>query len=137
MEQTINILKKHGISPSYQRVKIFGYLMETKTHPTAYDIFAKFKSEIPSLSKTTVYNVLSALKEKNLVNEVHIEGHETRFDAEMRQHGHFKCSVCGQVSDLFLTQDLNQILSQKLVIQDIQFNVTGICNQCLTLQNNN
>lgn len=126
-----DILLEHGISPSFQRLKIFTYLKETKSHPTAYNIFSNLKEEIPSLSKTTVYNALNLLSEKGLVNEVRIEDHELRFDAEVREHGHFKCLVCDGVSDVFLNQDLIQLIEQKNMVTEIQFNITGICEKCL------
>ena len=131
MKDYKNILKEKGISPSYQRLKIYSYLMGTKSHPTAYTIFNHLKDEIPTLSKTTVYNVLKLLASKGLINEVKIEDHELRFDAEIREHGHFKCSVCGQVSDVFLNQELMQLVEQRNKITEIQFNITGICENCL------
>jgi len=126
-----DILTKHGISPSFQRLKIYSCLMKTKSHPTAYTIFEKLKNEIPSLSKTTVYNVLKLLSEKGLIKEVRIEDHELRFDAEVREHGHFKCSVCGEVSDVFLNQELMQLIEQRNKVTEIQFNITGVCEKCL------
>jgi len=128
-----NILVENGISPSYQRLKIYSCLMGTKSHPTAYTIFEKLKEEIPSLSKTTVYNVLKLLVDKGLVKAVRIEDHELRFDAEVREHGHFKCSVCGEVSDVFLNQELMQLIEQRNKVTEIQFNITGVCEKCLQI----
>ena len=105
--------------------------MGTKSHPTAHAIFDELKNEIPSLSKTTVYNVLKLLSEKGLVNEVKIEDHELRFDAEVREHGHFKCSICREVSDVFLNQELMQLIEQRNKVTEIQFNITGVCEKCL------
>ncbi len=110
--------------------------MGTKSHPTAYIIFNKLKEEIPSLSKTTVYNVLKLLTKEGLVNEVRIEDNELRFDAEVREHGHFKCSVCGSVTDVFLNQELKQLIEQKNKVIEIQFNITGICEKCLQISKN-
>ena len=110
---------------------IYSYLKGTKSHPTAYTIYEKLKNEIPSLSKTTVYNVLKLLSSKGLVNEVRIEGNELRFDAEVKEHGHFKCTQCGEVSDLFLNQELMQLVERGNQVNEIQFNITGICKPCL------
>ncbi len=133
MKEFKNILVENGISPSYQRLKIYSCLMGTKSHPTAYTIFEKLKEEIPSLSKTTVYNVLKLLVDKGLVKAVRIEDHELRFDAEVREHGHFKCSVCGEVSDVFLNQELMQLIEQRNKVTEIQFNITGVCEKCLQI----
>ena len=66
-------LKKNGIKPSIQRIKIFEYLLGHHTHPTVDDIFQSLSSEIPTLSKTTVYNTLNIFVENHIVHEVIIE----------------------------------------------------------------
>ena len=132
MIESSKILADHGISPSFQRLKIYSYLRGTKSHPTAYTIFNKLKEEIPTLSKTTVYNVLKLLSSKGLVNQVRIEDNELRYDAETREHGHFKCTSCGNVHDVFLQQDLFGMVEKKHKISEIQFNITGVCESCLT-----
>ena len=137
MEENRDILLSKGISPSFQRLQIYSYLKGTKSHPTAYTIFSKLKEEIPSLSKTTVYNVLNVLVEKGLVNQVRIEDNELRFDAEIREHGHFKCSVCGDVSDVFLDQELINLIEKKRKVEHIEFNITGECESCQQKSNNN
>lgn len=129
------ILLDKGISPSFQRLKVYSYLMGTQSHPTAFTIFSDLQKEIPSLSKTTIYNVLKLLSKNGLIKEVRIEDHELRFDAELREHGHFKCSKCGNVSDVFLNQDLIHLIEQGKEINEIQFNITGICETCLTIKN--
>jgi len=51
-------LYKKDIKPSYQRIKIFEYLYHEMNHPTADVIFKNLVNDIPTLSKTTVYNTL-------------------------------------------------------------------------------
>ena len=60
-------LRDHGISPSYQRKRIFEYLYNSKDHPRVNDIYYALIDEIPTLSKTTVYNTLN-LFIKNIFN---------------------------------------------------------------------
>ena len=52
-------LKENGIKPSIQRIKIFQYLLDHYTYPIVDDIFRNLSTEIPTLSKTTVYNTLN------------------------------------------------------------------------------
>jgi len=54
-----NYLKNHDIKPSYQRMKIFQYLLDNHVHPTVDTIYKALCPEIPTLSKTTVYNTLN------------------------------------------------------------------------------
>ena len=135
MNQNKEILIKNGISPSFQRLQVFAYLRKNNIHPTANKIFTELKEQIPTLSKTTVYNVLKLLASKNLIREVKIEDNELRFDAILQEHGHFKCSECGQVKDLFYDKEFINFVEQRNKITDIQFNIIGICEDCLQLQN--
>ena len=49
-------LKSHEIKPSFQRMRIFEYLITHRNHPTVEMIYKSLVKEIPTLSKTTVYN---------------------------------------------------------------------------------
>ena len=51
-------LIENGISPSITRIKIYEYLYGNKNHPTVNDVYISLSEEIPTLSKTTVYNTL-------------------------------------------------------------------------------
>lgn len=97
----ISRLRSCGISPSPQRVAVYGYLEKHRIHPTAETIMRDLKPELPTLSLTTVYNTLKLFVTKKLISEVIIEDGELRFDADMRDHAHFKCTRCQKVYDLF------------------------------------
>ncbi len=137
MIQDKDILIKNGISPSFQRLQIYSYLKKNNIHPTANTIFTELKKQIPTLSKTTVYNVLKLLASKNLIREVKIEDNELRFDAILQEHGHFKCSECGKVKDVFYDKEFIEFVEKRNKIIDIQFNIIGVCEDCLTINNKN
>ena len=129
------ILIQNGISPSFQRLQIYSYLRKNNIHPTAFKIYTDLKEQIPTLSKTTVYNVLKLLSSKNLIREVKIEDNELRFDAILQEHGHFKCSECGKVKDIFYDKAFIEFVEKRNKITDIQFNIIGICEDCLNNKN--
>lgn len=125
-------LKKHGIKPSYQRMRIFDYLVQHKNHPTVDVIFRALVQEIPTLSKTTVYNTLKLFLEQGIVQLLVIEENETRYDADISTHGHFKCTECGQVYDIRIDLsclDLSELKAHRVDEQHIYFK--GTCNKCL------
>ncbi|GAU76189.1 Fur family transcriptional regulator [Fusibacter sp. 3D3] len=99
VENVGDFLKTHGIKPSYQRVKIYEFLMNTIEHPTVENIYNALNGDIPTLSKTTVYNTLKTFIEKEIAMVITIDENETRFDADTNLHGHFKCEVCHSVYD--------------------------------------
>ena len=67
IENRVEILKnelvKKDIRPSYHRIKVLEYLFDHEDHPTADEIYAVLHSQIPTLSKTTVYNTLNSFVE--------------------------------------------------------------------------
>lgn len=126
-------LKEHEIKPSYQRIKIFEYLMHSKAHPHVDDIYRALIGEIPTLSKTTVYNTLSLFVEKGIIHMITIDGTEVRYDADLVEHGHFRCEVCGKVYDFdaeILEIDTN--LGEGFTVHQKDLYFRGICPKCQT-----
>ena len=105
MNKIIEQFKHRGLRPSPQRVAVLHYLSNHKTHPSAETIFASLSPNYPTLSRTTVYQTLEKLYENGLTQKILIEDGEMRFDADMSNHGHFKCTSCSKVFDFFYTQD--------------------------------
>ncbi len=98
-EEISQYLKDCGINPSYQRIKVYEYMSEHFNHPTADIIYRELSKEMPTLSKTTVYNTLKFFVDKNIVTPITITEGETRYDADTSLHGHFLCVKCGGIFD--------------------------------------
>ncbi|HBH13264.1 MAG: Ferric-uptake regulator [Clostridiales bacterium 38_11] len=128
-----NFLSENSIKPSIQRVKIYQFLLNNKIHPTADEIYKRLNSELITLSKTTVYNTLHLFVDKGVVQPIHIEGNEVRYDADFSQHTHFKCNDCGMLYDLHLNLNIQGILElKKFEVKDIQVLISGICDKCVS-----
>jgi Fe2+ or Zn2+ uptake regulation protein len=54
---------------------------------------------LPTLSRASVYNTVTALESAGLIRRLNIDGGEARYDAHMPDHGHFRCEACGAVRD--------------------------------------
>ena len=125
-------LKSHEIKPSFQRMRIFEYLITHRNHPTVEMIYKSLVKEIPTLSKTTVYNTLNLFIEKKIAIVIVIEENETRYDADMEIHGHFKCEECMSVYDIDIDAEKIQIKSlDNFQINEHHLYFKGICNRCL------
>lgn len=127
-----NYLTENEIKPSYQRIKIFEYLYQEMNHPTVDLIYKMLAPEIPTLSKTTVYNTLKLFVDKGITSTVTIENNEVRYDAIVEHHGHFKCKVCGKIVDIpldFEKLNLNEL--QDVSIEKTHVHLIGKCNKCL------
>ena len=127
------ILRDAGISPSPQRLAIFTYLRNHRNHPTAEMIGKEVREQLPGMSLTTVYNTLKLRGKKNMVHEVIIEDGELRYDADLRDHGHFKCLSCGEVYDFFPDEKelefLNTSLPEGFRITSTHLCCRGICDK--------
>lgn len=129
--QLSEVLESRGIRASYQRLRIYQELSASQAHPSAEQLYVRLVGEIPSLSRTTVYNTLNLLVQHQLARLITIENNELRYDAMMEEHGHFKCEVCGEVSNFSMHLDLN--LSPELkncVILEQNVYVRGTCATC-------
>lgn len=127
-----NIFKEKGISPSYTRTRIYHYLEVSKNHPTVDEIYTALKDELPTLSKTTVYNVLNLFIEKELVKLVNMNSSEARYELYEQEHSHFKCDICGVIYDIpkiKTNYDKNQLGMFKVKNEEV--NLSGICPKCI------
>ncbi|RUA09057.1 MAG: transcriptional repressor [Fusobacteria bacterium] len=132
IEKMSSFLKSHDIRPSYQRMKIFEYLVVNKNHPTIDMIYKSLAPKIPTLSKTTVYNTLNLFIEKKIAIVILVEENETRYDADTSIHGHFKCEECGTVKDLNLGMEKIDIPElTEFQINEHHLYFKGVCKECL------
>ena len=126
-----NYLIKNGIRPLRKRTLIYNYLIVNKNHPTVETIYKELLPESPSLSKTTVYNVLNLFLEKNLVQTINIEGNELRYDADISSHGHFKCEICNSVYDFDISEEhYPNMPLEGFKPRKVHYYVVGQCATC-------
>ena len=133
MEELNLFLQEHGVKPSYQRTRIYEYLLNHMTHPTVDEIYQALADQIPTLSKTTVYNTLKAFMDVQLVRMVNIEEYEARFDVDLSTHGHFKCEKCGHIYDFELNMDeFKSDFLKTFLIKERNIHFQGVCSKCLS-----
>ncbi|MDC7228053.1 MAG: Fur family transcriptional regulator [Spirochaetales bacterium] len=129
--ETAELLKSNNVKPTVVRMKVYNYLVENKNHPTADTVFKSLLSEIPTLSKTSVYNTMELLLEKHLIQAITIEEKETRFDADTSDHGHFKCTKCGAIHDFHADlRNLQSDLPYGFTVDERHLYYKGLCAKC-------
>lgn len=133
LEELSNELKKNNIRLTHQRLKVLEYLSNSTKHPTVEEIYKELKQEVPSLSKTTIYNTLNYLAELNLVKVLAIDDNEAHFDAVTETHGHFKCDSCGEIYDFDIQIDSCNIENlDNFKINEKVVYFKGTCPGCLS-----
>ena len=127
-------LKIKNINLSYQRLKVLEYLSQNQCHPTVEQIYTDLQKDIPTLSKTTVYNTLRILVDAGIVRVITIEDNETRYDIEVENHGHFKCESCGTIYNFSIDIDsLTSVDLDNFRISDKNVYFKGICPRCFRI----
>jgi len=129
LDEISQFLSQKGIRPSFHRLKIFEYLINERTHPTADEIYEVLKKEIPAISKATVYNTLRLFLEKQIVQLINLEKNEARYDSTLSWHGHFKCLSCGQIYDVGIEKLELSGLGNYQVLEK-HLDLKGLCPSC-------
>lgn len=120
---------------SRQRELIYEALKGSELHPTAEMLYQCLKPENPNLSLGTVYRNLNLLAEEGLITRMAFP--VERYDAVTEPHPHFRCDVCGSVSDLQLPY--NRALDEQALISsgnDVtghELIFRGTCVRCKTI----
>lgn len=124
-------LRQHDIKPSYQRLKVLEYLLNNPIHPSVDKIYLDLHKDMPTLSKTTVYNTLKVLVDAGLVKAITILENECRYDGNIKTHGHFKCRGCDAIFDFSIEVDdlkTQELTGFKIQEKDVYFK--GLCPNC-------
>ena len=130
-----DILTGHDIKPSPQRLAIMDYLMHSCTHPTIDEMHTSLVRQMPTLSKTTIYNTLRTFVEHGAAQMLTINEKTTCYDADTEPHAHFICERCNKVIDLYHgTEDIFPKCETMHghLIKSMQVYYKGICKDCKT-----
>jgi Fe2+ or Zn2+ uptake regulation protein len=131
-EKYTGILRENGIKVTPQRLEVLRFLDENRIHPTADDIYRALKKDNPSLSKTTVYNVLDILSKYGLVEVLTISGTESRYDYKSTRHQHFLCTSCGRIVDIHIKGLCMDCMPEKgHKVEEVHGYFKGTCRDCL------
>ncbi len=130
--QIKQILAEHGLKVSEQRIMILDFLCRTQSHPTADEIFQTLNQSDPILSRATVYNTLNTFVETGVIHALEMRDNETRYDAALHEHGHFRCNHCKKIYNFEINQDLLEMELPGFIIEDHSVTFRGICPDCAT-----
>ena len=117
---------------SAQRNLVLNIMEGNKSHPTADNIYKEARKADPHISRGTVYRNLNLLVQRGEILRLSIDEGSDRYDGNSSPHYHFKCSKCGNVSDVdipYISQ-LNNIADASGEVLSHNIIFTGICKCC-------
>ena len=99
-DKTAELLKRHGITPTQQRLVIGSVLFARPQHLSAEQLLTAVNRGRPIVSKATVYNTLGIFAERGLVREVIVDPAKVFYDSNTSAHHHFYDTRTGILSDI-------------------------------------
>ncbi len=134
LKDALNTLKGSGVRITPQRHAILEYLISSKSHPTADEIYKSLASEFPNMSVATVYNNLRVFLGVNLIKELTFGDVSSRFDFVTHDHYHIICDECGKIVD-FHHPGLEEVeyLASHVTgfkVNSHRLEVYGVCPTC-------
>ena len=135
VNDSIEKMKNANIRITPQRYAILEYLVESRMHPTADDIYKALADRFPNMSAATVYNNLRLFVKIGFVKELAYGDASSRFDFSNTQHYHAICESCGKIVDLYYpVLDDVEMVAETLTgfqVSHHRMEVYGICPECL------
>lgn len=95
-----DVLRRHGIKPTHQRLEIAYALFSRQEHLSADQILAIVNNRHAVTSKATVYNTLNLFLEQRLIREVIVNPHKVFYDPNTEPHHHLYNVDTGELTDI-------------------------------------
>jgi Fur family iron response transcriptional regulator len=99
-DQLVDLLRRHDINPTHQRIEIACALFSRGEHLSADRILSIVNDRHSETSKATVYNTLNLFLEKKLIREVIVDPNKVFYDPNTEPHYHFYNSDTGELTDI-------------------------------------
>lgn len=128
MEQLtpLNILKERGYRLTPQRMEVLKLVLEKlerREHPTFNDILNEVKSKMPSISASTVYNILKLLEDNGVLISFEHNG-RTYYD-KVEPHINVVCIDDNKVIDIHNDRVLEEL--KNAGVTPISIVVKAVC----------
>jgi Fur family ferric uptake transcriptional regulator len=123
-----------GLRETKQKTVILDELRRDKSHPSADELYRRVRRRLPKISLGTVYRNLELLSEQGVVLKLDLAGTQRRFDGDLADHHHVRCTTCGRVDDLkgeppcCLEEAFKNTSGYKITGHRLE--LTGLCPKC-------
>ena len=118
-----------------QKGVILEALTRLNCHASASMVYEEVKKDNPTISRATVFRVLSEQAEDGNLLRIHFTGEDDRFDITLKPHYHISCSRCGYVADVALLgmkEPENYVTdSTGFLVQSHNLEFIGLCPRCI------
>ena len=115
---------------THQKELILSVLGEAPCHPTAGEVYERVRLRCPTVSRSTVFRVLSDQAAEGRILRLHLDGEADRYDAATAPHCHVCCRRCGRVADLPWTDPPPPADTAGFTLEGCSVVYRGLCPDC-------
>ena len=124
-----------GIRTTSQRALILEIIRQGQGHLDADELYRRARIEQPRISLSTIYRTLRMFKKLGLVEEVHLDESQHRYEVKpASEHHHLVCLSCGRIIEFNypLSRQVKRNVSEArdFEIIDTKVRMTGYCSKC-------
>lgn len=129
-------LRRAGLRVTGPRLTVLRVLRE-RPHCDAESMTAHVRTQLGSLSKQAVYDILAAFVEVGLARRIEPAGHPARFEGRVGDnHHHVVCRHCGDIADVDCTTGavpcLEPSTTPGFTFEEAEVTFWGVCAACRT-----
>lgn len=118
MEESLQLLVKHGLKVTPQRLAVLDALFILRNHPTAETIIEFIRTNHPNIATGTVYKTLETFVNQKVIRRVKTDSDAMRYDAITETHHHLHSVDSERIEDYF-DAGLNEMLRAYFEQNDI------------------
>src|ERR1035437_2888060 len=128
-------LKASGLRATNQRALVLDIIRHGAGHIDADEVYRRARTKQPTLSLSTVYRTLQALKKLGLVEELHFDEYNHHYQMKpFSEHHHLLCLGCRIVVDSQYSVarhvKQNVAAAKDFEIVSTEVRMAGYCPEC-------
>ncbi len=124
----------HKYRSTNQRHVILEVIKESRSHPTANEIYETVRKRLPNISLGTIYRNIEILYENGLIEKIGPITNQMRYDGITENHYHIRCIRCGKIVDapMRAMNGLDDYVQRRTdyTILGHRLEYVGICPDC-------
>lgn len=113
-ERVKEILERHGIRPTSQRLEMANLLLKQHQHLQAEEVFHLVNHHFPHASRATIFNNLKLFSERGILGTLEVKAGVTHFDSNRNRHHHAVLESTGTIIDVELSETLEEEVLREL-----------------------
>ncbi len=98
-------------------------------HPTATELYEKIEAQDSSVSRATVFRLLTNYAADGTIQKVILSDGETRYDTNTRPHAHARCLSCGAIYDVHI-ENLPDFSAEDLEGFEVSYSSIELYGRC-------